>query len=219
MSTKGVLKFIDDLSVNFSFRRDWDEEREKNWSTLMVRELGNLSDDILERACREIILTRGKRQGEQWMPTIAECLNACKEARYWIEAERQKQALPLIKETINKGRTAYSTERKVFVRNNLIRGEMGKRAANEGWARALQDFCRANNRLPEGQEIDKLIRLSRQTFEIYEGLLRKTDAVSRVCAETGRLMMEREKALADYILHGVVLRQWIDEEREVEMAK
>jgi hypothetical protein len=211
MSTKGVLQFIDDLSVNFSFRKDWDEEREKNWSTLMVRELGGYSDDILARACREIILTRGKRQGEQWMPTIAECLNACKEAKYWIEAEKQKQSLPLERK---KTASPYSPERKVFVRNHLLRSEIGKRAANEGWARALQDFCRVNNRLPDQREAEKLIKASQETFEIYEGLLRKTDSISRVLAETGRLMMEREKALADFILHGVVLHQWEREEQE-----
>lgn len=212
MSTKGVLKFIDDLTVNFSFRRDWDEEREKNWSTLMVRELGGYADEVLAKACREIILTRGKRQGEQWMPTIAECLSVCKEAKYWLEAERQKQDLPV---DVKKDAKPYSKERKVFVRNHLLRGEMGKRAATEGWARALQDFCRVNNRLPDQNEAASLVRLSRQTFELHEGLLRKTDAVSKVLAETGRLMMEREKALADFILHGVVLPEWEYEERSV----
>lgn len=213
MSTEGALRFIDDLSVNFSFRRDWDEEREKNWSTLMVRELVPFDDKVLERACREIIVTRGKRQGEQWMPTIAECLKVCTDAKYWIDAEKKKELLPL--ELVKSSRAAYSVERKVFVRNALLRGEMGKRAATDGWARSLQDFCRINNRLPDKKEAEGLIRDSQATWESYQQLVKRTDALSHMLAETGRLMMERERVLAEFILHGVVPREWEIEERAV----
>lgn len=203
MSTKGVLKFIDDLTVNFSFRRDWDEEREKNWSTLMVRELGGYADEVLAKACREIILTRGKRQGEQWMPTIAECLSACKEAKYWLEAEHQKQQLSLDGKPVERKTAFWSDERKALA-DDLIKTSQGRTAAKEGWIRGLHDFCRAKGRVPNEYEA-RDIKTDADAFQAaYEKALRGGWPQAAALADLGGKMVRRGEELSDMVLHGVV---------------
>lgn len=204
MSTKGVLKFIDDLSVNFSFRRDWDEEREKNWSTLMVRELGGFHDEVLARACREIILTRGKRPNEQWMPTIAECLKACREAQFMVDGEKNEGRLKLSAGPLEKKFAPWSDER-MKLANELVMTPQGKRAAKEGWILSLHHFIRENGEAPRtAAEEDKLRRAAQYFDERYRVCLNGGFSQAAMLVEMGTKMLKRREELADIVLHGVV---------------
>ena len=49
----------------------------------------------------------------------------------------------------------------------LIRGELGRRAAAEGWISGLWDFCRINQRLPRDLEIARLRETTRATEEEF----------------------------------------------------
>ncbi len=204
MSTKGVLKFIDDLSVNFSFRRDWDEEREKNWSTLMVRELGGFNDEVLARACREIILTRGKRQNEQWMPTIAECLKACRDAQFLVEGEKNEGKLRLGAGPLEKKFAVWSDERRRLA-DQLIMTEQGKRAANEGWILGLHNYIREHGEVPRTAAQENALRTSSREFEEeYRKCLNGGFGLAKTLAELGTKMLKRREELAEMVLHGVV---------------
>ena len=204
MSTKGVLKFIDDLSVNFSFRRDWDEEREKSWSTLMVRELGSFNDDILSRACREIIVTRGKRQNEQWMPTLAECIKACRDAQFIVEGEKNKGRLPLGAGPLEKKFAVWSEERRRLA-DQLVMTEQGKRAAKEGWVLGLHNYIREHGEVPRTAAQENALRVSSQEFEEeYRKCLSGGFGLAKTLAELGTKMLARREELAEMVLHGVV---------------
>lgn len=203
MSTKGVLKFIDDLSVNFSFRRDWDEEREKNWSTLMVRELGGFNDEVLSRACREIILTRGKRSNEQWMPTIAECVKACRDAQFLVDGEKNSGRLHLGSGPLEKKFAVWSDERRRLA-DQLVMTEQGRRAAKEGWIRPLHDFIRENARVPTEREEASVKAAARDFTTAYEKTVRGGWPQARALCELGEKMVRRGDELADMVLHGVV---------------
>lgn len=204
MSTKGVLKFIDDLSVNFSFRRDWDEEREKSWSTLMVRELGRFSDEILERACREIIVTRGKRPNEQWMPTLAECIKACRDAQFIVDGEKNKGRLPLGVGPLEKKFAVWSDERRILA-DQLVMTEQGRRAAKEGWILGLHNFIRERGEVPRTSSQENALRVSSQEFEEeYRKCLNGGFPQAKALSELGTKMLERREELAQMVLHGVV---------------
>lgn len=203
MSTRGVLKFIDELGVNFSYRKDWDEEREKSWSTLMVRELGGYSDEILAHACRDIIVTRGKRQGEQWMPTIAECIKACRDAQFLIDGEKNKGKLPLGAGPLEKKFAIWSDERRVLA-DQLIMTSQGKQAAQEGWILGLHNFIREHARVPRQSEENALRTSSREFEEEYRKCLSGGFACAKPLAELGTKMLQRREELAELVLHGVV---------------
>jgi len=203
MSTKGVLKFIDELSVNFSFRRDWDEEREKSWSTLMVRELGGFSDEILAHACRSIIVSRGQRQGEQWMPTIAECIKSCREAQFLIEGEKNKGRLPLGAGPLEKNFAVWSDERRILA-DQLIMTTQGKTAAKEGWVLGLHNFIREHARVPTAKEENELRTSSREFEEEYRKCLSGGFPCAKPLADLGTKMLKRREELAEMVLHGVV---------------
>jgi len=204
MSTKGVLKFIDDLTVNYSFRRDWDEEREKNWSTLMVRELGGFQDDVLARACREIILTRGKRPNEQWMPTIAECLKACREAQFLVDGEKNEGKLKLSSGPLEQKFAVWSDHRRKLA-DDLIMTPQGKRAAEEGWILGLHNYIREHGEAPRTPaDENKLRTASREFEEEYRKCLNGGFPLAGTLASLGTKMLKRREELAEMVLHGVV---------------
>lgn len=159
MSTKSVLKFVDAVIQHFPPFR-WDEEQEKAWVNTMVRELGGFSDQVLDHAMTTMLRTRKVRQ----IPLVAECIDACVDARRWIEKDKIAGELP----AFNPSAGADWTTERVKLAYDLCKGAaMGKEAAKDGWVLTLWNFVREKQRLPKGSEIDACKRVAREFDETY----------------------------------------------------
>src|SRR5690348_16927391 len=91
MSSKAAIgKFAEAILQHFPPFR-WDDQQITGWAETMVRELSGFSPEAIERAAREIVRTRKKTQ----TPLVSECIEACSEAKRWIDADRHSHQLPV----------------------------------------------------------------------------------------------------------------------------
>jgi hypothetical protein len=74
--------------------------------------------------------------------------------------------------------------------SGLIRSDMGREAAKDGWITQLHDFCRQKRRLPKGFEISKL-KTEAKLFD---------DAYSTCCAGKGGALNGALKKLGETFL-------------------
>lgn len=158
MNIKSATDFVERvLQLWPPFR--WDEVQEQAWADLMVRELSGFKPAVLERGFQEMV----RKRKESRIPTPAECIAACAEAKRWVDAEQDSAKLPEFRTPQGE----YSTERWRLA-HELKRSPLGKQAAREGWIVAFVHFCRRNQRLPGGAEIDQCKRDSDGIEEIYK---------------------------------------------------
>lgn len=197
MSSKDALEFLDRILKNFP-PYNWTEDRQKEWVTSVVREVGRMPRDVLMRAADEIVRTRKAVR----TPVVAELVEACKEAKYWVERESSKDGLPLDKDDVRK--FALWSDERLRLANDLVMTPVGKAAAKEGWIRGLHDFIREHARMPAENEIVRLRIAARDFNEEYEKCLRGTGPLMKSLAELGGKMVKRGEELADMVLHGVV---------------
>jgi hypothetical protein len=143
----------------------WDEVQEQAWADLMVRELSGFKPEVLERGFQEMV----RKRKESRIPTPAECIAACVEAKHWVDAEANEGQLPELRAASNE----WSRERRKLA-YDLVHSGMGKQAAADDpcWVLALWDFCRKNQRLPAGHEIEECKRDARGFDEAYRNALR-----------------------------------------------
>lgn len=94
--------------------------------------------DILAEAANRLVKT------SKWFPKAAEVIEVCES----IAASR------VVPDT--KPGNLFFTGEAFRTANRLIRSEMGKEAARDGWIGQLHDFCRQKGRLPKGFEISHL---------------------------------------------------------------
>lgn len=85
--------------------------------------------------------------------------------------------------------------------DELIRGQLGKRAAREGWAITLHDFIRDNGRLPNEYETSRLVAVRDAFLENLNSCLNgQGGLLGRDLARLGKSMVEREHRYAATIL-------------------
>lgn len=109
------------------------------------------------QSAKTLILRRHK-----FWPRIAECLDVINEV---IEARSRPGVAPIQYPTWTAERFAQA--------DVLVRSELGKHAADEGWISPLWDFCREKLRLPEGEEVRHLINSGRETARVIESTYRE----------------------------------------------
>lgn len=92
--------------------------------------------------------------------------------------------------------------------DDLMRGELGKRAALEGWALTLRDFIADNHRLPEEGEVRRLIA-TRDKFlnNLRDCIAGRGGMFGGGLATLGRSMVKREHEIAARLL-GADAPQW-----------
>lgn len=85
--------------------------------------------------------------------------------------------------------------------DDLMRGELGRRAAREGWALRLRDFIADNHRLPDEGEARRLIK-HRDEFvvKLRECIRGDGGLFGAGLADLGRKMVKREHDIAQRIL-------------------
>ena len=191
--SKAVSNFVDTVIQHFPPFR-WDEEQERAWVGTMVKELACFSDAVLDRAIAHMIRTRKQRS----IPLVAECIEGCLEARKWVEADTQKSQIP---EFRTSAADDWSTER-VKLAYDLIKSSMGKQAAKDSpcWVLSLWNFCRKNQRLPVGPEIDRCKRDARDFDEAYAKAVKGGWPQAQKLEELGASMLARRKKLAEEVL-------------------
>ena len=161
MIIKSVSDFIERVLQLWPPYR-WDEVQEKAWSEIMVRELGGFKPEVLDRAFQDLV-----RNHEKGTPSVKICINACVEARRWVEAQENHGKLPAFQKTDDE----WSTERWRLA-HELKQSALGRQAAREGWIVSFVHFCRKNQRHPAGPEIEQCKRDSSGIEEIYAKALR-----------------------------------------------
>jgi hypothetical protein len=192
--SKPVIKFIETVLQHFPPYR-WDEAQEKAWAATMVQELSGFSDAVLSRATGELVRTRKNRQ----IPLVSECLNACLDAKRWVEAEKGKGQLSAGTAPVNQAFLDW-TEDAFKLSRDLMSGPMGLQAANEGWIGCLDAYCRKFKRLPPAGEIPTLQRQAREFNETFDKCVRGGFHDAGRWAAMGEEMLRRRNKLVDWRL-------------------
>ncbi len=112
--------------------------------------LKRFDDAVQKRGSDELIRNHRMRV---W-PTVAECIRACEEAMPKPPPKRLHQYADWTDEAIARA-------------DELVRGDMGRTAAAEGWHVGLHDFCRHHGRLPSGWQIETIKREARDFAAAY----------------------------------------------------
>lgn len=195
MSQNAVSKFIDAMLLHYPPFR-WDEEQEKSWSKTMVVELRGFGAAVLEKAATTMIRTRKDRR----TPLVAECVQACVEARRWLDIEKGASELPIDE----KQTTGEWTADRFKLANDLIRTPLGREAAKGGWIGALHGFARRNARAPVGPEIQACKQSAKEFDAAYKLCVQGGWPYAHMLERLGAAMLKRREKLSDMVLHGVV---------------
>lgn len=173
----------------------WDEVQELAWTELMVRELSGFKPTVLERGFQEMV----RKRKESKTPTPAECISACTEAKRWVELDSQGEKLPEFRTPQGE----FSTERWRLA-HEMKRTALGRQAATEGWVVSFVHFCRRNQRLPVGAEIDQCKRDSAGIEEICARAERgEAGLMSAAIAKWGAgVLAKRRKWAEEALRHG-----------------
>ena len=138
-------EFVPAVVMHFPVRHE-SPEREIEWMRSIIDAIKNYDGQVLERAAKIIIETRTDRR----FPLPAEIRKACTEA--YDEMRRQK-LIPQ-QEAPKSSADAWSSDRQRLA-YDLCKTEFGKKAARDGWALQLWDFCRNHGRLPTDEKTKK----------------------------------------------------------------
>jgi hypothetical protein len=200
--TKAVADFIEALLVHYPVRHDT-EEREDAWVNSMIGALRGFEGDLLKEVATDIIRTRKYRN----FPLLSEILDKCDDIEKRREARKREAVFAPLRPAADSD--LWSTER-CRLAYQLIHGGMGREAAQDNpcWVLALWHFCRRNQRLPSGTEIDACKRAAREFDEAYadavhgeapdkDGVMREL-ANGRALQNLGASMLaKREKLIAE----------------------
>jgi hypothetical protein len=194
MSDKAISKFIDTMILHFPPFR-WDEAEEAQWAQSLTMELRAFSTAVLEKAATDTIRTRKDRK----IPLVSECINACLDARKFLDAKEGAEALAIVPQK------AKSYDDKKSLANDLVMGPEGRQAAKEGWIGILHDYAKNHGRLPPPSEFPGMKREAKEFDAAYARCVRGDGMfAAKQLQELGAKMLKRRNELADMVLHGVV---------------
>ncbi len=205
-SKKTVVAFADTVLQHYPPFR-WDEEKEAAWAATMVQELSGFSDEVVQRAGRELVRTRRKPQ----TPLVSECVDACVAAKRWVDAEKNSGRLPVDGAALGYPHLDWTADR-LKLASELMNTPLGKQAAKDGSAGALWSFARKNARLPQpGAEINGCKEAARGFDEAYASLLRRSNenptmrALQEKLEALGAEMLRRRHAIERRVLGGAAI--------------
>lgn len=181
-----VQKMLDELGLHFPKRLE-DPDAEEAWIASWIRAFKDYQPWILEAATIRIIEGRAERSH----PIIADVKKVCADVmRDDADSKPQLRAAPPGPGDVFK------------LANELIRGDLGKRAAREGWVLTLRDFVVKHQRLPEGRlEIDRIIGI-RDLFltNLNDCIEGRGGFFGHDLIKLGKSMARREYQIAQRIL-------------------
>lgn len=191
--TVAVANFIEALMAHYPVKHDT-EEREDAWIRSMVGELRGYTADVLTDVANQIIRTRKYRN----FPLLSEILDACDKVKEQREVLARSQTLPTMR--LSAGEDDWTTER-CKLAYDLIRCDLGRQASRGGWVVALWHFCRRQQRLPAGREIDQCKRDSAGIEEIYAKCAAgQAGPCSKALANWAADILAKRKKLAEEVM-------------------
>lgn len=183
MSEK-VNKFLTTVGSVWGKRHE-SEAAAKDWFKAWIFALDRYEPWILEAAARRIVDERK----DDYFPKPREVHDVCRA----IIAEDRRGKPDLLK--------AAQPANPYKLADELIRGELGKRAAREGWAITLHDFCRDNGRLPNEYETSRLVAVRDKFLDNLRACMSGNGGLfGGDLVKLGRSMVEREHRYAAMIL-------------------
>lgn len=198
MSAVGASRFVSRVIVMFPPFR-WDDETLKTWSEEVVRFLSGFSDDVLARAADNMVGTRKKGT-----PSVAECVDVCKEAKYWIDAQKDQVQAALDSNERARRSPVWSEDRKQLA-DHLLDTPLARAAAKENWISSYYDFCLKNARAPNEYEARECRRIAQRFDGYYEMAIKgELGFLSVGLEKLGASMLKNRSALVDRVLNGVV---------------
>lgn len=210
MTAAAAMEFLETLQTNFRAGKHESEEHEAKWVAMMVSELKGYSPDVLRQAAKNIV----RKRADKYFPILSVCLAACEDAKHWID-----QANPRLH--LAAKQTPGVDERRRLA-DELVMGELGRKAAREGWIVGLHDYIRDRGRMPDDGQIRKLKAASEsvpgaldacvigmtkapEKLDGKEGF-RQIDGrdLAAELRKLGLSMLDRRQKLTEMVLDGVV---------------
>ena len=155
-------KFVTNLTKHFSvfFKSGTDEAAE--WIKSMIGIVGVYDDAVLGAAFVLILRTRKETR----FPLPAEIIAVCDSV---VQARNRKPMAEKMRDGVFDGHSAppHSRARTALVLD-LLRGEMGREAARDGWIGSLVDHVRYAKELPDGSMIRTIKARAVEFQEIRE---------------------------------------------------
>ena len=195
---EAVTKFIMLVSAHFPRQKfAGDEAREALWLRSMGEILGGFEPRVLMEAASAIVRERDPQKHGTMFPKPSECLAACETAKRRLTM----QAIPLLpkSEKVNTW-----TEERLALANDLMRTQMGRQAAAEGWVSSLYHFARCNQRLPMNTSEVEACKKSAAEFERTMQELRDADPhpLTTAVIGLGMALERRHKDIVQAVLGG-----------------
>lgn len=156
---QNVVDFTVKLKANWRKMFDSDES-ETAWNDMMIDELKVFDEEVLIEAAK--ILLRKKLRG---FPLLAECIDACAEARKAIEWRKPK--IPIGSE----GKPPDTAGRYEALADDLIMGPDGREAARAGYISSFHQYIVKHGRSPDRHAIKQVVQEARDLDETYAGLI------------------------------------------------
>lgn len=173
------------------------DEKAALWELSMDKTLRHMPQDVLSKAAEIIIETRKPQKDGKWFPTPSECIEACSKARRALETE--SPSAPLLSQG-DRDKSPWASWRIDRADELLRTTSMGRQAASEGWALALHDYIRANQRLPSERDVVTLKAQSAEHRDLVEMCERReAGTLSGPLARLGRSILERGKDMAEFV--------------------
>lgn len=193
MSEQAVANFVSAVAKMFPVKHE-SEDAERDWLSVLVRELASYKADVLGLAASEIMRTRRRRD----FPLPSEIHDACATVlnRRKLEAGSAK-----VREGFKLPDDEWSRERLAWAYESCRTTELGKKAAREKWISRMFHYCRVHQRLPDFVAVEKLRREAAEHRKLVAACQAgKGGTLSRALGHWGEAMLEKEARLAAEVL-------------------
>lgn len=142
------------------------------------------AEGVQDDACTEIM----KHHKSRVFPTPAQCRKACEDVVEQRGQAAMRKPLPVFHPAWSKPVMAKA--------DSLIRGPLGKRAADEGWILSLHDFCRNEQRLPVNFEISGCMNSAKEFDNAYRMAQETPGPMGAAMVKLGNAMLARRDRCA-----------------------
>jgi hypothetical protein len=190
-SEQDAMNFLAMLRVQWPKKFE-SEDAEDQWLDLMISELKQFPAPVLDMACRSLM-----RKRLRGFPLLGECVEACVDAKRFLEVKHPELKSPEQKEAEGKDRAGHYWS---FAWEQIRLSPLAKTAAREGWVHMLFWHLVKHGRLPDTDGAKptnkgEIAALKKGAFEheqeVIPAILRKDNPM--------KILPEHQKRFAKWI--------------------